>query len=289
MPLPSQPRQLAHWNFRAIAFVAFLFVSQLKMNAATVQVLVGNNGTLSFSPSSVSIQAGDTVEWIWKASGHSTTSGTPNMPAGLWDSGVQSAGFTFFHTFPVAGSFSYYCTPHGACCNMVGTVNVAAATSSPTPIPKGSVRVQLAQVASGLTAPLAVVPPQDGSGRLFIVQQTGQILILKKGVVASTPFLDISSRLVPLTPTYDERGLLGFAFHPDFNNPSAAGYHKVYTYTSEPVTGTADFTVTDPSPFNCQSVLAEWRVSAGNPAVIDPPTRREIMRINKPQAHPHTA
>ena len=162
-------------------------------------------------------------------------------------------------------------------------------TPTPTPTPpvpliqKGSIRLNFSTVASGLTAPLEVSSPADGSGRLFINQQTGQILILENGSILPTPFLDVSSRLVPLMPEYDERGLLGFAFHPDFNNASAPGFHKIYTYTSEPVDGPADFTVPDLSPFDHQAVIAEWQVSATNPDVIDPSTRREVMRIDEPQ------
>jgi len=274
----------ARLRSRSLLTLSLMLALGINLNAATVQVQVANAG-FNFSPSSVSIQAGDTVEWVWKGSGHSTTSGTPGAPNALWDSGVQNVGFTFFHTFPAAGSFSYFCTPHGACCNMVGTVNVATATASPTPIPKGSVRVQLTQVASGLTAPGGLVSPGDGSGRLFIVQQTGKVLIMKNGTVAATPFLDVTSRLVSLNPGYDERGLLGFAFHSDFNNASAPGFHKVYTYTSEPVAGAADFTVPDPNPFDHQSVIAEWQVSTGNPDVIDPASRREVMRIDEPQSN----
>jgi plastocyanin/glucose/arabinose dehydrogenase len=269
---------------RLLLILPLLVLVSINLSAATVQVLVGDTG-FNFSPSSVSIQAGDTVEWVWKADGHSTTSGTPGSPNGLWDSGVQNSGFTFFHTFPIAGSFPYYCTPHGACCGMVGTINVGAASASPTPIPKGSVRIQLAQAATGLTAPLSVVASPDGSGRLFIVQQTGKVLILKGGVVGATPFLDVGPRLVSLNPGYDERGLLGFAFHPDFNNSATPGFRKVYTYTSEPVAGAADFTVPDTSPFDHQSVVAEWQVSTSNPDAINPATRREVMRIDEPQSN----
>ena len=170
---------------------------------------------------------------------------------------------------------------------MIESVTVSAPTPTPTPplplIMKGSIKLKLVTVASGLTAPLEVSSPADGSGRLFIVQQTGQIRILKNGFLVATPFIDVSDRMVRLMPDYDERGLLGFAFHPDFNNSSAPGFHKIYTYTSEPVRRQADFTVPNPSPFDSQSVIAEWKVSATNPNVIDPSTRREIMRIDEPQ------
>ncbi|MFL6595188.1 MAG: PQQ-dependent sugar dehydrogenase [Chthoniobacterales bacterium] len=162
---------------------------------------------------------------------------------------------------------------------------IALAAATPTPIPKGSVYVQLQQIASGLTAPGSLVSANDGTGRLFIVQQTGQILILRNGSVTPTPFLDVSSRLVGLNPGYDERGLLGFAFHPDFNNPGMPGFGKVYTYTSEPVSGAADFTVPISGSFDNQAVIAEWQVSAGNPDVIDTSTRREVMRIDHPQSN----
>jgi glucose/arabinose dehydrogenase len=162
----------------------------------------------------------------------------------------------------------------------------ASVVAEPMPlplIPKGNVQIELQTVASGLTAPVDLEDPADGSGRLFVVEQTGRIKILSGGTILPTPFLDVTDRLVPLMPEYDERGLLGLAFHPDFNNPSAVGFHKIYTYTSEPVSQKADFSVPDSQPFDCQSVIAEWQVSASDPNVIDPATRREVMRINKPQ------
>ena len=102
-------------------------------HATTTTVHVGPGGGLTFTPDPVFIQPGDTVEWVWDASGHSATSGTPGTPDGIFDSGLQSVGFIFSFTFPDPGSFPYYCTRHGAM--MVGTVNVVAATPSPTPTP----------------------------------------------------------------------------------------------------------------------------------------------------------
>jgi plastocyanin len=102
--------------------------------AATINVDVAPGG-LFFSPSSVTIQPGDTVKWTWKGSGHSVTAGLPGGNTGLFDSGVRNSGFTFSFTFPSAGAFDYYCSPHGACCGMIGNVTVTPPTPSPTPSP----------------------------------------------------------------------------------------------------------------------------------------------------------
>ena len=55
----------------------------------------------------------------------------------------------------------------------------------------------------------------DQSGRLFIWDQAGQIRIVADGTLLPTPFLDIADRLPDLNAFFDERGLLGLAFHPD--------------------------------------------------------------------------
>ena len=74
-----------------------------------------------FNPDPVPIHVGDTVQWIWDASDHSTTSDT-----NIWDSGVLNTGAKFSHTFTSAGSFPYYCKIHGGPggVGMHGTVTV---------------------------------------------------------------------------------------------------------------------------------------------------------------------
>jgi plastocyanin len=84
-----------------------------------------------FSPSSVTINPGDHVEWTWATSGHSTTSGLPGMPNGLWDSGVRNFGATFTHTFNSVGTFPYHCTQHGEGGQVIV---IAAPTPTPTPL-----------------------------------------------------------------------------------------------------------------------------------------------------------
>src|SRR2546429_424930 len=66
---------------------------------------------------------------------------------------------------------------------------------------------------SGLSSPLGLEQPNDGSGRLFVVEQGGRIKIVQNGSVAATAFLDISSKIT----TGGEMGLLGVTFHPNFS------------------------------------------------------------------------
>ncbi|HEX8678817.1 MAG TPA: PQQ-dependent sugar dehydrogenase [Chthoniobacterales bacterium] len=148
-------------------------------------------------------------------------------------------------------------------------------------IPVGRVIVEVQQVATGLSSPVEIVPVNDGSGRLFILEQPGRIRVLKNGAVNATPFLDVTGR----TLSGGEQGLLGLAFSPGFNNPASPGFRKLYTYSTEPPTGTPDFSVAmSGSPAN-HCVLAEWQVSGANPDVVDPSTRREVLRIAHPQAN----
>src|SRR5436190_12368330 len=127
-----------------------------------------------------------------------------------------------------------------------------------------------------------MVTPDDNSGRMFINDQVGLVYVLTNGVKMDAPLLDVQSRLVSLDPNYDERGLLGLAAHPNFaQNPF------IYTYTSEPNGATADFPITPPAgkSNDHQSVIAEWKIDPANTNRVDPSSRREILRIDKPQSN----
>jgi plastocyanin len=127
------------WRLVLLSATAFSLIGYPKAaSAMTVDVTVGPNFELVFSPSSVTIHTGDEVRWTWSSSGHSTTSGSPGQPNGIWDSGLHNQGATFTRTFNSAGTFPYYCVPHGGCCNMVGTVMVVNASPTPTPTPMPS-------------------------------------------------------------------------------------------------------------------------------------------------------
>jgi plastocyanin len=122
----------------AIAMFSFLVIGAQSIFGASTTVLVGSGG-LKFVPATVDINAGDSVIWSWAGSNHSTTSGTNGVPGddngvlpnGMWDSKVNNTGFLFTNTFPVGGTYSYYCSVHfGA--GMTGDVVVASASLPPS-------------------------------------------------------------------------------------------------------------------------------------------------------------
>src|SRR5262245_5119115 len=94
------------------------------------------------------------------------------------------------------------------------------------PPPPDSTKVDLQLVAEGFASPIGVVASPDNTGRLFVIDQGGKIWIIDQGGhKLSTPFMDVSSTMVPLNSSYDERGLLGLAFHRQFITN-----HKFYIY-----------------------------------------------------------
>ncbi len=72
--------------------------------------------------------------------------------------------------------------------------------------------IDLAFVAGGFEDPVFVTNANDGSNRLFVVEQPGTIQIIQNGARFPTPFLDIRDRI----SSGGERGLLSMAFHPEF-------------------------------------------------------------------------
>jgi plastocyanin len=101
--------------------------------ATTYTVTIAPGGQLVFSPSSQTINVGDTVMWQWGLGTHSTTSGsTLCLADDRWNSGLQSNPTTFSVTFTSAGTFSYFCLLHCPF-GMTGEIVVQEPTSTPTP------------------------------------------------------------------------------------------------------------------------------------------------------------
>jgi glucose/arabinose dehydrogenase len=155
----------------------------------------------------------------------------------------------------------------------------------PDPIAAGDLRVRLLPVAQGLVAPNWGTAAPGRPGLLYVADQAGTLWEVDLATGAKRTFLDVADRLVALgrlgPGTFDERGLLGVAFHPDF-----ATNGLLYTYTSELADAPPDFTSLSAGQLaNHQTVITEWQVPApaAPDATVDPSSARELLRIDQPQ------
>ncbi|HEV2108598.1 MAG TPA: PQQ-dependent sugar dehydrogenase [Thermomicrobiales bacterium] len=118
--------------------------------------------------------------------------------------------------------------------------------------------ISLTPVVAGFDQPLGVVQPDDGTDRLFVVEQSGQIKIVTDGEIAPRPFLDLTS---VVGTNGSERGLLSLAFHPDYAENRF--FYVDYTDT------------------NGDSVIARYQVS-DDPGLADPESEQVLMRVDQP-------
>ncbi|HXG08561.1 MAG TPA: PQQ-dependent sugar dehydrogenase [Gemmataceae bacterium] len=158
------------------------------------------------------------------------------------------------------------------------------------PIQRGNIAIGLQPIATGLAAPLYAISPPGDASRLFVLEQNGLILVIQNGSLLPTPALDLRGRVSPpLNPNNanDERGLLGLAFHPGFNDPNSPGFRTLYTYSSERL---ADNPLTFPVPVeptqggginNYVNVISEYKMTTPTSHVIDPNSRRVVLTIGK--------
>jgi len=148
--------------------------------------------------------------------------------------------------------------------------------NNPSAPPNATPDLQL--VIDGLVSPVGVFEPPDGSHRLFVVDETGKIWIIgADGKKLTTPFMDVTSKMVTLSPSYDERGLLGLAFHPQFKTNG-----KFYVfYTAPPRPGT-------PVPgaagavWNNTTTISEFKVSAADANQADMGSEKILIQGDHP-------
>jgi glucose/arabinose dehydrogenase len=89
-----------------------------------------------------------------------------------------------------------------------GVAGLSACGDDTPPVPS----LSLTQVASGLSSALYVTAPPGDTDRIFVVQQSGAIRVLRHDTLLTTPFLNLSG-IISFT---GERGLLSLAFDPNY-------------------------------------------------------------------------
>jgi len=157
---------------------------------------------------------------------------------------------------------------------IVGCIPVPVVPSVPA-----TTSVALRAVAEGLTSPLGMAVPNDGTGRLFVVDQVGRIYVLNSDdTLRPAPFLDIADRMPSLGIdfgggfVFDERGLLSLAFHPQY-----ASNGRFFVYYNAPKRPD------DPVDADSRVRLSEFHVSASDPNQADPANERILLEVVKPQ------
>ena len=139
-----------------------------------------------------------------------------------------------------------------------------------------AVKVKLEPVVTGVNTPLAMVQPK-GDDRKFVIEQWGRVRIIDaQGNLLAEPFLDIRNRIVDLWADFDEKGLLGIAFHPDF-----ATNGKFYVAYSTRTNYQAD--LAKKFWWSHTNVVAEYTVSADDPNIADENSETIISSIDWPQ------
>lgn len=109
--------------------------------------------------------------------------------------------------------------------------------------------------------PLELTSPNDGTDRVFVVEQEGKIKVFpaKASVTKSTVFLDITNRIT----SGGEKGLLGLAFHPDYKTN---GYFYINCTKANPL----------------RTVIARYKVNSANPDIADPASEQALLTYEQP-------
>ena len=108
---------------------------------------------------------------------------------------------------------------------------------------------------------LYITQPKGETDRLFVLNQKGMIYIIRNGLTLKAPFINISDRVHGSLTPGSEEGLLGLAFHPDYNNN---GYFYL-NYVNK----------------NDSSIVSRFSVSK-DPNIADEKTEKIILGIPQP-------
>lgn len=135
-------------------------------------------------------------------------------------------------------------------------------TANCTPV--NGTNIVLTPVAQGLDSPVGLASP-PGDRRIFVVEQTGAVRLIKDGALVTAPYLNLGGAAGPVL-SGGERGLLGIAFHPQFGTNG-----KFYVdFTRKPDGAT---------------VIAEFTAAAPGDDTAPAASRRDVLVIPQPFAN----
>ena len=151
-------------------------------------------------------------------------------------------------------------------------------------IAQGNIGIDLQTIATGFFAPLLVVSEPSSPDFVYVIEQRGTVQKVNIESGEKTVFLDFSAEVTSQFGSAangrDERGLIGFAFHPNY-----ASNNLVYTFISKDIDGSADFsTLGVGESADHQSVVSQWFVNDSKGAAIAT-LESELIVIDQPQAN----
>jgi glucose/arabinose dehydrogenase len=191
----------------------------------------------------------------------------------------------FFRQVAIRQTFLFFCICFiTSCTKLDSDVATDSISLSESDELKLSRELDLKLVANNFTAPLTLVDAPDRTDRLFVVDQIGKIWIIdENGNTLSQPFIDITGKMVELQAVYDERGLLGLAFHPNYK--SNGKFYLFYTAPPPPGGPTVQTGNTGlPMTWDNTTRVSEFTVS-GNPDVANVGSERIILEEPHPQSN----
>ena len=165
-------------------------------------------------------------------------------------------------TVAACGSHSSSSSSSGQSASGTGSAGTATASDSGSTSTQAAPRgVKLVEIGR-FDQPVYLTGPPGDPHRVFVVQKTGQIIVVVNGHARSRPFLNITQLV---TSTGQEQGLLGLVFAPDYAR--SGRFYVSYTIANNDVR------------------VAQYRRAGHDPDVADPGSGRTVITVAHPFAN----
>jgi len=215
----------------------------------------------SFALSRKSVPAGSTVRFVVRNRGGTTHDFVVKKKRTRVLRPGQTQTITV--AFPRKGRFAFLCSISGhARLGMKGAFGVSVKPMEEPPAKPpvdASDLVSLTRIGA-FDRPVLVTAPPGDSRRIFVVEQTGTVRVVREGEILSTPFVDLRQKVKVLS----EPGLLSIAFAPDY--ATSGLFYAFYNSTAG----------------NGDTHISEFRRHPTDPDLADQYSERLLLTIVKP-------